>query len=387
MRQAVVFAVLALMVPAYAAAHQKSVSYSKWTLLDDGAVAQARVRWLELTSVPEALGDAAAEVDREQVLAYLQERLTLETDGQVCRPREGSEVWLPSDPGWIRVEWRVECEGAPERLRSRLFTTLANHVHLATVFRPDPFDVVISPTAPAAEIAGDGEGVTRGVADYFRLGVEHILTGWDHLAFLLLLIVVAPRVRDLAVLVTGFTVGHSITLGAAALGLVIPNATAVEAAIAASILVVALENAGVDRSPSGRLVVALAVALFIAAAAFGHLPAFWGIALFTACYFGLLRALGDDTRLRWAIACLFGLVHGLGFSSVLAEQELSSAELVRALLGFNLGVEAGQLALVVLAWPVLRFLQSRERGELLVDVTSVAGAALGVFVLVVRVFG
>jgi hypothetical protein len=84
---------------------------------------------------------------------------------------------------------------------------------------------------------------------------------------------------------------------------------------------------------------------------------------------------------------LFGFVHGLGFSSVLAEQELSSAELVRALFGFNVGVELGQLVLVVLVWPLLRWLRSRERGDLLVESTSVAGAALGVFVLLVRAFG
>jgi len=385
MRRSLLVGLFVLLVPASAASHQKSLSYSKWRLVEGGAVAQVRVRWLELTSVPETIGTDAGDLDRGRVLEYLKERIILETEDGACAPRVGSEVWLPADSGWIRVEWSVECEGEPERLRSQLFSALTNHVHLATVFRPEPHDVVLSPSAPTASVVS--QSVARGVADYLRLGVEHILTGWDHLAFLLLLIVVAPRVRDVAVLVTGFTVGHSITLGAAALGLVIPNATAVEAAIAASILVVALENAGVERTRRGLWVVGLAVLLFVGAASFGRLPAFWGIALFTASYFGLLRVSNAHTRLRWAIACLFGLVHGLGFSSVLSEQELSSADLVRALLGFNVGVEIGQLGLVVLAWPVLRFVQSREHGALLVDVTSVAGAGLGVFVLLVRVFG
>ena len=382
-----IVATLLLCLPGAASAHQKSISYSKWTLVEGGAVAQVRVRWLEVTSVPDALGSQAAELDRARLLDYLQTRLTLRTESGVCAPRPGSDVWLPTESGWLRVEWRVDCEQSPARLQSRLFSSLSNHVHLATVLRPEPLDVVLSPTAPTAAIESREGGVARGVTDYLRLGVEHILTGWDHLAFLLLLIVVATRVRDVAVLVTGFTVGHSVTLGAAALGLVIPNATAVEAAIAASILVVALENAGVERTGRGWLVVGLAVALFVVAAALGSLPAFWGIALFTACYFGLLRTLGEQNRLRWAVACLFGFVHGLGFSSVLAQQELSSAELVRALFGFNVGVEMGQLALVALVWPLLRWLRTRERGDVLVEVTSVAGAALGVFVLLVRVFG
>ena len=74
------------------------------------------------------------------------------------------------------------------------------------------------------------------MGSYLRLGIEHILSGWDHLAFLVLLIVVAQRLREVALLVTGFTVGHSVTLAAAALGIVVPYARAVEATIAASIL-------------------------------------------------------------------------------------------------------------------------------------------------------
>jgi hypothetical protein len=386
MRLPAVAAVCVLGISASAAAHQKSISYSKWTLVEEGAVAQVRVRWLELTSVPEAIGTEAGMLDRARVLAYLQSRLVLGTTEGACTPRAGSDVWLPAESGWIRVEWSVTCPEPPERLHSQLFSSLTNHVHLATVFGPDPVDVVLSPTAPDAAVTSGSAAASRGVVEYVRLGVEHIVTGWDHLAFLLLLIVVATRVRDVAILVTGFTVGHSVTLGAAALGTVIPNATAVEAAIAASILVVALENAGIERTPKGLLVVGLAVLLFVVTASLGDLPAFWGIALFTACYFGLLRTLGAASRLRWAIACLFGFVHGLGFSSILAEQELSSGELVRALFGFNVGVELGQLALVILVWPLLRWLRARERGHFLVESTSVAGAALGVFVLLVRAF-
>jgi hypothetical protein len=251
-----------------------------------------------------------------------------------------------------------------------------------------PVDLVLSSTSPRASIRSSERGARgRGIVDYLRLGVEHIVSGWDHLAFLLLLIVVARRVGEVALLVTGFTVGHSVTLAAAALGAVVPNARAVEATIAASILIVALENAGMERVKGGALVLLGAVGLFAASAAFGALPAFWGIALFTICYFALLRAIPQAGRLRWAIACLFGFVHGLGFSGVLLEQELPREQLVRALFGFNVGVELGQLAIVALVWPVLRWLRRRERGDALVDATSFAGAALGTCALLVRAFG
>lgn len=362
--------------PASVSAHQKSVSYSKWTILDDGAVGQVRVRWLELTSLPDGLGSA---------IPYLQRHLTLESDAGPCEALESSVVELPADEGWLRVEWRVRCEGSPSQIRSSLFSSLTNHVHLATARGDSQLDVVLSPTAPAASLRDRG-GPARGIGGYLRLGVEHILTGWDHLAFLFLLIVVAGRLRDVAILVTGFTVGHSVTLGAAALGFVVPNVRAVEATIAASILIVALENAGMERVRGGRLVLLGALGLFVACAVFGALPAFWGVALFTACYFALLRAIEWRTRLRWVIACLFGFVHGLGFSGALLEQELPRGELVSALFGFNVGVELGQLVVVAVAWPMLQWLRKRNWESRVVDATSFGGAIVGTCALVLRAF-
>lgn len=385
---AVVALVFVLLAPADADAHQKSVSYSKWTLVDDGAVAEVRVAWLDLTSLQGLRQTEDEPFDRASVLRALQTRLVLEADAGPCEPIPSSTNWLPSERGWLRVEWRVRCPSPARSLQSELFPSLTNHVHLATVLGAAPVDVVLSSLAPTAPIGSTkARGVAGGIGSYLRLGVEHIASGWDHLAFLLLLIVVARRLREVALLVTGFTVGHSVTLAAAALGAVVPHARAVEATIAASILIVALENAGAELARGGLVVVAATGALFIGSAAFGGMPAFWGLALFTGCYFVLLRNLGGTRRLRWMIACLFGFVHGLGFSSVLLEQELAQGQLIEALFGFNLGVELGQLGLVLCCWPILQWLRNANLGDRVIDVTSVAGAALGVFALVVRVFG
>jgi len=388
MRLLVPVLLLGLSLPAPAQAHQKSVSYSKWTLLEGGALAEIRVRWLELTSLPIAVDQSVETFDRSAVVSYLQTKLVLENDGGACEPVPSSETWLPAERGWLRLEWRVRCASPPRSLQSRLFTSLRNHVHFATILGPESSDVVLSPAAPRAAIDSTGARAGAGeLGSYLRLGIEHILSGWDHLAFLFLLIVAARRLRDVAVLVTGFTVGHSVTLAGAALGVVVPHARAVEATIAASILLVSLENVGMEQVRGGVLVILGAVLLFAASALFGGLPAFWGIALFTACYFALLRNLGGGGRLRWLIACLFGFVHGLGFSGVLLEQELPRAQLVRALFGFNVGVELGQLAILFMVWPILQWLRGRDLGRAIVDVTSVAGAAVGTFALLVRVFG
>ena len=127
---------LGLLVSTPARAHQKSVSYSKWTLLDDGAIAEVKVRWLELTSLPAASTDA--DVDRSSALPYLQTSLSLQSSTGPCEAIPSSATWLPAERGWVRVEWRVTCDSRPTTLRSELFTSLTNHVHLATVLNPEP---------------------------------------------------------------------------------------------------------------------------------------------------------------------------------------------------------------------------------------------------------
>ena len=156
--------------------------------------------------------------------------------------------------------------------------------------------------------AGQSRDGTWGA--WILLGVEHILGGWDHLAFLAALLLAASRARAVLAVVTAFTLAHSVTLALSALGLVALGARgeqAVEVAIALSIAWVALEN------------------LLIAA-----------------------------PRRRALQSFAFGLVHGLGFASVLREHGLGDSA-ARALLGFNVGVELGQAAVVLLAFPLLRW--------------------------------
>jgi hypothetical protein len=149
---------------------------------------------------------------------------------------------------------------------------------------------------------------------FLRLGIEHILIGIDHIAFLLALIVAAPRIRSVVAVVTAFTVAHSITLALAALQIVSVPARVTESVIALSIVVVAVDNL-VRRKPHGNVLVAFA----------------------------------------------FGLVHGLGFASVLADLMSAGASRTVALIGFNLGVEIGQLGVVVAAVALFALLRGSGR--------------------------
>jgi len=191
--------------------------------------------------------------------------------------------------------------------------------------------------------------------------------------------------------VTGFTAAHSITLAVATLGWVQPARAPVEAMIGLSIALVATENVWLvgrrGRVLPLAVVGGLAVLTVGAAAGHGRVPALTlaGLALFSACYFGLLGRLSRPDRLRWGVAFLFGLVHGFGFAAVLVDAHLDPGGMALALLGFNAGVEIGQLGVVLCAWPLLRLATTRR--PLLVELGSAAVAGFGVFWFVSRAFG
>lgn len=174
-----------------------------------------------------------------------------------------------------------------------------------------------------------------------RLGVEHIWTGYDHLLFLLGLLITAPSLRAMLFIITGFTVAHSITLSLAALGIVHLSPAFVEPAIAASIAFVGIEN-------------------------------FWR----------------PPPRRRVVVTFVLGLIHGFGFAGLLIELGLPRDALALALVSFNGGVELGQAAVVALAMPVLLYARRYSWWERrVVPVISVGVALAGLVWFVQRVWG
>lgn len=165
---------------------------------------------------------------------------------------------------------------------------------------------------------------------YFELGLRHIAGGYDHLLFVLLLVVAfllgptredRSTTRELLVALTGFTLAHSLTLGALVLGWVHTSHPMVEAWIAASLAVTSAEIARAWRAD-------------------------------------------EASKIGWLLACVFGLVHGLGFAGALGELGLAGEARWRSLLAFNLGIEAGQLSIVALMWVPWRVLRGRRKGSI-----------------------
>lgn len=388
--------VLFLALPA--AAHERSTSYSSWDIRGSSARVTVRLTLLDASRFPWFAGAEAEATLRR----YVAEKIRLFAEDRPCPP-SGLPQALSTDPGRLAYEWSVTCPGADAlAIRSDLLLELApSHVHFARVTRDG--------TSLGERVLGESERVwslprasARGaeqsgttVVGYLVLGVEHILTGYDHLAFLLALLLVETRLLEVAKVVTGFTLGHSITLALAVLGYVKPQTQAIEALIGLSIALVAAEDlwlmAGAARFVPWCVAGALGVLALAARAGYGVVPALTlgGLALFSLSYFSLVRTVKNPARLRWGVALLFGLAHGFGFASILGEAHLPPERLLRGLFGFNLGVEIGQIGCVVLAWPIIALAtRSRSRvGWAVVQLSAASVLALGVFWFTTRAYG
>jgi len=407
-RPLAVLAVLLGLGAGDALAHTRSQSFSSWDVRGVEVVATFSAPLYEATRlVPLAPGtnDLGALL-RDHLAGHVR----VARGGAGCAPVAPPRS-LAARSGLARVELRFRCP-QPGELRvtnDAFFDVAPSHVHYARVaIDGAPGSELLFSDAQRERSAGGAEGGApsdaASFAGYVRLGIEHILAGADHIAFLLALLLLCRRLRDVVWLVTGFTLGHSVTLSLAVLGYLRPDVSVVEALIGFTIALVAAENVSL-RLRRGRWWLAGAAAAALGALALAHatagvgLPALTslGLALFALAYLPFAADSAQALRLRPLLTLIFGLVHGFGFANVLLELGLARGQLARALLGFNVGVELGQLAIVGLLWPALRLalgLGRRDgaqpparaaRGPVLAaDALSAALCGLGVFWFVAR---
>jgi hydrogenase/urease accessory protein HupE len=196
-----------------------------------------------------------------------------------------------------------------------------------------------SPMSQPAPVAPAGKSIWANIGEFILLGIEHILTGYDHIAFLLALIVIGLSIKEVLKIITAFTVAHSITLLLAALQILKLNSRLVESVIAFSICYVALEN--------------------------------------------LLK---KKVKYRWLVTFAFGLIHGFGFASALQELIVGKSNLILSVLSFNLGVETGQLMIFFVLLPVLHLLKKKMEFRIITVGASAAVFMVGFAWLLERVF-
>lgn len=237
----------------------------------------------------------------------------------------------PVGSNHLRFMRRYEWPEAPQQIQFRYGLASLGDLVVIGVVDGQKDTVILKPNAPKHTF---GKKPTPHLSQFFGLGLEHILTGYDHLLFLLALILAAGRLRPVLGIVTAFTVAHSITLALTVLGVVSVPSYLIEGVIALSIAFVALEN--------------------------------------------LWR--GQAThRWRWLVVFAFGLVHGMGFAGALEEIGLGKSQLLPSVLTFNLGVETGQVLFVLVASALIALAQRFSAQTMLQRWGSVAVAAVALY--------
>jgi hypothetical protein len=312
---------------------------------------------LAIEPADQLLDPAVADRLRGRLVDLLAPRLQLMADGSRRLP-----------------EW-TGLEVVPERFGLKLSFTLGPRpgrldVH-AVMFPYDPIHQtfvniyedgalrqqgILTADAPALRFfAGTTQGRWSVIRTFVASGIEHILIGPDHVLFLIGLLLPGGTVRRLALIVTAFTVGHSVTLSLAALDIFSPPERIIEPLIALTIVVVGTDNLFVIPRPTGPAI-----------------------------------APGSPVRdARPLFAGFFGLIHGFGFASVLKEFGLPREALAWSLVSFNVGVEIGQLIIVSIAATLLA-LAVRVRPSLTVPLArwgSVGVILAGTYWFVDRLFG
>ena len=261
----------------------------------------------------------AFEVKHQELRAYFTERLLVSADNQVCRESKPKLDYgqLPSD---LIVRLEYVCPGLVKRLRLNyllFFDIDPSHRGIGLLVNGEQsqeflFDLEVT-ELEFTVLAVPEELTLSFPLRIFIFGIEHILIGFDHLLFLILLLLVSQKFLELVSIITAFTIAHSMTLALAWFDIVDLPERLLETLIALSVAYVAAENIWRRR--------------------YQH---------------------------RWLLAFGFGLLHGLGFYAVLRELDAGSVGAVTTLLTFNLGVEAGQLAVVAVVFPLVALFQHRN---------------------------
>ena len=340
-------------------AHERSESFSHWSYAHGELNGVVTVRSREATRL--ALPGEGIGALVPILAAHLDKTIAANMDGAPCAATRHPYP-LPSDAGYIRIGLEFRCPPG-ERL----------HIDVGTFFDVAPahhhFIYIESQSGASREaiLTASSHGLeldltsmntkAAGFRQFVHMGILHIATGIDHLAFLLALLITARNPRQVLMIVTGFTLGHSLTLSLAVLGVVQANRGAVESLIGLTVALAAARNL-IRGEREGRIA-ALGAASVIASMLL--VPSAWrpdmpgmlivSIALVAGCavWRGSMRSDAESVRARLMMAAGFGLIHGLGFAGALQDLHLPQQMLVYSLVGFNIGVEIGQLAAVAVA--------------------------------------
>ena len=381
--------------------HQISQSFSNWTVEEKNVTAIFSIapRYITLLPVLDGYYDSL----EEQLSYHLKRNIKIYSNDIACDI--SSEILTRQNKdNSIKAMINFQCPENGNILsieNNSFFDASAGHIHFARIKinSNDWEETIFTSTRKKNEfslISGKNQQSSFEVfIDYIKLGFEHILLGFDHLAFLMTLLLISLNLRKVFLTVTGFTIGHSITLALAALELIQPSTVAIEALIGFTILLVASQALLLEDQKNSIFLkssVCFLIILGLSSLIFGGIvsPLTWlGLIIFTVSYAFLVETKKDAESYNPALTLVFGLIHGFGFASVLLELGLPKGKAVSSLFGFNLGVEFGQILVVTLAISTLYVLGKTKLinyKENFYNISALFLIALGTFWFVGRVF-
>ena len=364
---AAIIAVLLVGLAAPVSAHTRSETFSSWQVAGSTVHLQFLVPDLELKRITKN-GDMPT-VD--ELGRYIAAHVGAFAGDQACPMTEGPRQ-ISSTAGFRRYEFTFECPQAANLKvhSSAWFELVESHTNFAQI-QDDKGNFVEQlitkdrQTLPVTSESGESSLEYASFLDFVRMGIMHIFTGVDHMSFMLGLVLISRRLRDLLFVVTGFTLGHSLTLALAVTGVLRPEAQYIDSLVALTIALIGAENIGDSTRHPLPVALGLGGLLFLMAGAkyFGApvtLPTLLlvGGGIFTSNYLMLTGKLYDAARVRLVVTLVFGLIHGFGFATDLLERKLPTGRLAELLVGFNLGVEIGQVTVVLgalaVAWVLVK---------------------------------
>ena len=385
-------------------AHYFSESFSKWNISNQDIKVNFNLLELEATRIlkidkyQKLLSNNLSE--NEIFKIYLEKNLFVETEGVKCDLKDDTKI-LSSKEGYLRVELNYKCPFSSniKIVNNALFYLIDSHIHIARIYQDNSILLEKALFFNDQSIHINEEVKERKIFEQFsnfiHSGFNHIIGGYDHLIFVLGLLLLINNFKLLFLAITGFTIGHSITLALTALEIVIPNIGLIEAIIGFTIMFVALEYFNEKQnSPyiSIALLISLSTALLILSAInILHIPVFLltGLLIISISYFLIKNYYTTGDKLLISLTVAFGLIHGFGFGSFLMSTNFDTSQTIVSLLGFNLGVEIGQLVFVGLILLIYKIFITLKMNNVIIlskDLFFIITLSMGMFWYIQRLF-
>ena len=384
-------------------AHYFSESFSKWNVVDNKVEANFSLLTLESTRIFQVenyqkimFEENLSETDVFKI--YLSQHLKVTSEGKNCSLVDEIKE-LNSQEGSLNLSLNFECPSNKEIkiINNALFNLVQSHIHIARIYIDNNLytekALFFNDQSIDLNEEKENNSFSNSFYKFFSLGLDHILSGYDHLLFILGLLLLVTNLKRLLLVITGFTIGHSLTLSLSVINIIQVKSSLVEALIGYTIMFVGLEylyKENNDHRVSMIFITTLSLLLLI----FGNLinpnfPYFLilGILLFSLGYFYLLKNLNSENNLLSIITIIFGLIHGFGFGGFLLGSKISSENIFSGLLGFNLGVEVGQIIfvlLILLIYKLLMTLKITKIKEVMKNLSFFAVVFFGFFFFIQR---